>query len=489
MPLVYADRDRLIQILHNLIQNSVKYTEKGSITVKAHSDGGFVFIAVVDTGIGISAENLVSIFEPFERVGSAVEKHSEGVGLGLPIVKRLVELHGGAISVTSEPGQGSTFEFSIPVWENGENLREPLSDVAPTIRENISPVKTLVEERIESLSVSNRASGRKILVVDDDMVNLEVVKNYFSDTGYEISCANNGGKALGELRRCHYDLVLLDMMMPDISGLEVCNRVRKQKNLSAIPVIMVTARSYPDDIADAFKAGANDYITKPFSKKELLARVEAQLSIRAAYLAEVKALQAQIRPHFFFNAINSIVCQCDENPTQVKELLVNMGLYLRRCLNYNEEFIPLREELRNINAYLSLEQARLKERLNVVINTEGCDHCVVPALILEPLVENAVQHGIFPKVGGGTVSITCRRQGKHFLFAVKDDGVGMSPEKISEVFGGISTEKTGMGIVNVHDRLCKLYGSGLEIDSQEDQGTSISFKIPVQINHEGESRA
>ena len=478
LPPVYADGDRLTQILHNLIGNAMKFTETGTISIGAVQQDDSIQITVTDTGSGIPADKLALIFEPFEKIEFAGRK-SGGIGLGLSIVKNLVELHGGKITVASEPGRGSQFTVSLPIWK-GES-EEPFVFLPP---ENLVPhdvIRPVEDTGPVQTAFSNGVESVKILVVDDDEVNLTVVENYLTDDKYSLKCVESGNAALLELVDNKYDLVLLDVMMPGLNGLDTCREIRKSKNGILLPIIMLTVRNSPEDISAAFTAGANDYITKPFYKKELVARIEAQLSVRGRYLAEVRALQAQIRPHFFYNALNTIANQCRKDPAKARDLLIHLGTYLQKCFNYDEDFVPLSQELEFINAYIMLEQARLGDRLQIVTDVSDCGDCLIPALILQPLVENAIRHGIFPKTGGGTVEIKCRRQEGQLVFTVKDDGVGIPHYRLQQLLSGHVKTKAGIGLANVNARLQSIFGYGLELSSKEDEGTVVTFRVPVKL--------
>ena len=278
-PVVLADPDRLEQILINLIVNAVKFTETGRVTVSAELEKAFLAIRVKDTGRGISEDKLHNIFEPFHQ-GS--EDEVSGVGLGLSISKRLIELHGGVISVQSRLGKGSIFGFTLPVTDEepvGENISElqdlKLAESLPT------------PESGDGASFSRR-SVQRILAVDDTPINLEVLINHLID--YEVVTAQSGKAALALIADQTFDLVLLDVMMPEMNGFEVCRKIRERFDANELPVLLLTARNQVVDVVAGFEAGANDYITKPFAMKELLARVKTHLEL-ARLVKELKETQ------------------------------------------------------------------------------------------------------------------------------------------------------------------------------------------------------
>jgi signal transduction histidine kinase/class 3 adenylate cyclase/ligand-binding sensor domain-containing protein/FixJ family two-component response regulator len=308
IPYCMADENRLQQILQNLVANAMKFTKEGSVTIDAQEVEGMIIISVSDTGIGIPKEKQDLIFKEFEQADGSIGREFGGTGLGLSISKYLVELHGGTIGVVSEPGKGSIFSFSIPVApfapkspkgdfikiSSLEGGREGANVVAPKspkgdfikidekqsssierVRQNHSVYNTKNDKKSPS---GDLGAGRKILVVDDEPVNLKVLKNHLEREGYQVTLAHDGQEALSLLSDGHqFHLVLLDVMMPRISGYEVCQKIRERYLSTELPVIMVTAKNQVNDLVEGFDIGTNDYIVKPFSRDELLARVKAQL--------------------------------------------------------------------------------------------------------------------------------------------------------------------------------------------------------------------
>jgi len=281
--LVRGDENRLQQILLNLLGNAVKFTDAGTITITGVRDGtsGTITVTVADTGIGIPANKHGSIFETFEQADSSVSRVYGGTGLGLAITKQLVELHGGTIWVESEPGAGSRFSFTLPAADAAgappERARGPeqlFADIADSTGGTFEKMRPVDPAR------SGPAAGRRILVVDDEPVNLQVMINYLSLDGYEVVAAGTGPEALEKLRRFPVDLVILDVMLPRMSGYEVCRVIRQSHTLYDLPILMLTARSKPGDIITGLEAGANDYLSKPVDRKELLARVSGLISLR-----------------------------------------------------------------------------------------------------------------------------------------------------------------------------------------------------------------
>ena len=490
IPPVYADSERLMQILHNLVRNAIKFTDTGLISVSAHLEGANVLISVSDTGIGIPQSRLQSIFNPFEQGDSQNSKLYGGLGLGLSISKSLLELHDSVLSVVSKLNEGSCFSFSLPQWHDKDQHTERSNpkDIV-MINQSQRAATTLLLDYSQPDHIQEEQPGtKKILVVDDEEVNLAVAKSCFYGMNYSIFCVKSGEAALLEISNNDYNLVLLDMMMPGLNGIDVCREIRKKHSDNALPIIMITVRNRPEDIEVAFVAGANDYIAKPFHKKEFLARVKAQLrsqevyeTERRVYRAEISALQSQIQPHFLYNTLNTIIAFCRTNPIKAAEIQGELSNYLQNKFRFNSmALIPLQQELDLIKSYLAIEQVRFGKRLHIVFCIETDANPLIPPLILQPLVENAVKHGVYPKREGGTVRISIQKTAEHTLLVVTDDGIGMTADKVASLLNDSEAQEVGIGLQNIHKRLQRHYGYGLHIESNRNEGTTITVKIPLK---------
>jgi two-component system sensor histidine kinase LytS len=221
-----------------------------------------------------------------------------------------------------------------------------------------------------------------------------------------------------------------------------------------------------------------------FSNQLELAEVENQRKLVAD--AEIRALQSQINPHFLFNAINTIVSYTRTDPGTASDLLIKLAEFFRKNINPGTDKVPLSTELEHCKAYMAIETARFEDRVSVTFDiASGVQDCKLPPLILQPLVENALKHGILPKEEGGRVSIHARPDNGFVRISVHDDGVGMTSDQIqallSEKSGQVSRNGSGIALRNVKMRLAALYGTEhpLAIESEPGKGTTVSFSVPV----------
>lgn len=266
LPELLVDERRIRQVLINLLTNAVKFTPNGGqITLEASltpepQGMGNLCIAVSDTGIGISADNIPKLFQPFIQVDSALNRQHEGTGLGLALVKRLVELHGGSINVRSEVGVGSCFTVALPL--SALASPPPQSDAATIVSSS----------QQESLNPSPL-----ILLAEDNEANITTTAAYLEAKGYRLLLARDGQAAIALARSAHPDLILMDIQMPATDGLEAIRQIRQIPTLATVPIIALTALAMTGDRERCLTAGASDYLSKPVEFKQLTALIQQLL--------------------------------------------------------------------------------------------------------------------------------------------------------------------------------------------------------------------
>ncbi|WMT40855.1 ATP-binding protein [Paenibacillus sp. D2_2] len=496
LPAVTADEKRLVQILYNLLHNAIKYTEEGNISVSAEVKDGRVLIQVSDTGVGIDKETQSRIFLPYEQ-GMYGINDGRGIGLGLSICQQFIALHGGTLSVRSESGKGSVFSFDLPLASSSDT---PESHSSPHHQETANRFKedyaelVLPDTSIGELTETGMSPALldgapvHILAVDDDPVNLNVLAGILSMDPYCITKAHSAQEALKLLGSRQWDLVIADVMMPYMSGYELTQRIRVNYSVSELPVLLLTARSQPADIYTGFLSGANDYMSKPVDAMELRYRIKAlttlKRSINERLRMEAAYLQAQIHPHFLFNTLNSIMALSEVDSEKMIKLGDAFASFLRISFDFlnTGELVPLSHELQLVEAYLYIEKERFGDRLSIVWEAREDIHLMLPPLSIQPLVENAVRHGLLRRLKGGTVRISIVQQKSDTLIEVCDDGNGMDQDIIDQLLNPIMKGKSGIGVTNTHRRLIQLYGQGLSISSKPGEGTTVSFIVPDHRN-------
>ena len=387
LPLVYADENRLQQILYNLIGNGIKFTESGSVEVSASLcnregttnlfsngdkgqaiDNQQIAISVRDTGIGIPSESLDRIFESFEQEDGSTERKYGGTGIGLTVTKQLVELHGGTISVESEVGVGSRFTFTLPISKEQILPSEEPAKVARLKDYDIENSAVVLETLAEESTSSNGKENGKIhvLVVDDEPINIQVLKNHLCLENYHVTSALNGQKALalfeGEQK---FDLMLLDVMMPGMSGYEVCAKVRENHPAHEMPIVMLTAKNQVSDLVTAFQFGANDYLTKPFSKDELLSRIKSHIQ-----LAKTNISYERFVPNEYLEFLSKETIINVELGDHVSKKMAVMFSDIRSFTTLSESMTP-QENFDFVNAYLRRVSPRIRNNHGFIVKYLG----------------------------------------------------------------------------------------------------------------------
>ncbi|MEM7655841.1 MAG: ATP-binding protein [Bacteroidota bacterium] len=358
LPPVWGDEDRLEQIFFNLIGNAVKFTERGTVTVSAMLQPGQIEVAVKDTGIGIPKDKRKAIFQAFEQADGSIQREFAGTGLGLSISKQLTELHGGSMWVESKMGEGSTFFFCIPLAV--EFVDDPVVKARINRKRSSLPLPqnrytpatepgTLPPAKRSSLSSTEPEEVKehlRIMVVDDEPINQQVIKNHLTGEAYEVLQAMNGMAALALLEQGEeVDLIVLDAMMPRMSGYEVCQKIREQYLPSELPIIMVTAKNQIADLVHGLDIGANDYLPKPFSKEEFLARIKTHLNLR-----QINSVSRRFVPTEFIRSLGKSNLMEVRLGDQVEKRVTVFFSDIRNYTGLAENMSP-EENFRFVNAY------------------------------------------------------------------------------------------------------------------------------------------
>lgn len=470
LPAMLTDELRFKQVLYNLLLNAIQHTDIGEIMVTAHVRNQQMIIQVSDTGSGISPQELEHIFKAFYQV----KKHDrkEGLGLGLSIAKNIVEKLNGDIYVTSLLGEGTTFIFTMPLATDEQVNNEQSGAIVS---------HTTAEVLHLDLPLFYKGNDKKILVVDDDHVNIKVLADVLALKGYTVIGVDNGFDGLNYLQRNHVDCMLIDLMMDGMSGYELCKQVRKQYDMLELPIIVLTAIMKHSDLVLTLQVGANDYLQKPVAMDELLLRIESLLAVRQSSLdaieVEMNYLYSQVTPHFVYNTLNTIIGLSYSDMDNTREALYCLATYFRAKLNvhYRNSMVLIEEELELVKAYLYIEKMRFGDRLTVKYDIDESIQLMIPALSLQPLVENAVFHGISKKPEGGTIEVSVQREGQFVRIKIHDNGVGIPAKKLQQL---MNEESSRIGFTNPFKKFKLMKNVSLRLNSEEGKGTTILILLP-----------
>ena len=490
LPPASADEHRLQQILFNLVGNAVKFTETGSVRVEASDRGDFLEVAVVDTGIGIDAKDHARVFESFQQGDGGTAREYGGTGLGLAVTKRLVELHGGTITIDSAKGRGSRFAFTLPVDRTGALAAETLTARADLARRLVVPEEPsgFRAERppssppLTSAAVPRARTERfKVLVVDDEPVNIKVLENHLALNDYEVAHAGSGPEALALVDKGFKpDLILLDVMMPRMSGFEVCAVLRERHPATDLPVVLVTAKNQVQDIVAGFEAGANDYLTKPIAKNELLARIRTHL-----HVAKMNAATARFVPYEFLALLGKETLIDIKKGDQVEKRMSILFSDIRSFTTLTEKKSP-EENFAFINRYLEHMEPAILEVGGFIDSFIGD---AIMALFEEG-AEQSVRAGIGMQRRLPAFNEERRARGE---VPIKIGiGVNTGPLMLGTI-GGASHIKCGVigDSVNLASRIegmTKMYGAAFLVSEDTRAGlTGFSFREVDRVTAKGKA--
>ncbi len=346
---VYADPDMWEKIVLNLLSNAFKFTHSGGVTVRLQSDGAHARLTVRDTGTGIPEQELPNLFQRFHRIEGSEGRSHEGSGIGLALVKELVDLHGGAISVESVEGRGSSFCVSIPFGKSHlppDRIREtpapadfggraeayvtealswlPNADADP--RDEESP-----DNEGAHIAAAGRPTRPRVLLADDNADMRDYVGRLLGRAGFEVVTAPDGEKALAACLADPPDLVLTDVMMPKLDGFGLVAKLRSDERTALLPIILLSARAGEDARIEGLRAGADDYLVKPFGPRELLARADAAVKLAQARKDAIsrEAEMARLRASFDGAAVGMAHVATDGRWIRVNDRLCAITGYSR----------------------------------------------------------------------------------------------------------------------------------------------------------------
>ncbi len=546
--LVYVDREMWEKIVLNLISNAFKFTFEGEIEVSLRPVDQSVELSVRDTGVGIPSEALPRLFERFHRVSGTRSRSYEGSGIGLALVKELVDQHGGTLSVSSQVDVGSTFTVQIPLGD--AHLPVEQVDRGGTVRSTTVRADAFVQEALrwnvettnaergasienDDFAVSNSDSSKsiRILVVDDNADLRDYLKRLLIHS-YWVETAIDGIDALNFVRRSPPDLILSDVMMPNLDGFGLLQALRSQPETQDIPIILLSARAGEEARVEGLEAGADDYLVKPFSARELMARVESTLKLarlrqettdRERLLrsqAEAAQQEAErtnrlkdeflaVLSHELRTPLNPILGwtrllrtgKC--NPTQTQQALetiernaklqtqligdlLDVSRILQGKLNLAQEPVDLRETISA--AIETVQLAADAKSLQIHIEFNSVKPVIGDAGRLQQIVWNLLSNAVKFTPANGSIVVSLSEIDDFAYLQVRDTGKGIQASFLPYVFDYFRQEDSsstrtfgglGLGLAIVR-YLTELHGGTVTVYSAgEGQGATFTVKLPV----------
>jgi signal transduction histidine kinase len=527
----YVDREMWEKVVLNLLSNALKFTLDGEIAVRLRAaDGGAadggerLELSISDTGVGIPQDELPRVFERFRRVRVSRARSQEGTGIGLALVQELVRLHGGEVRAESEPGFGTTFTVSIPA--GSDHLPEDRLGSARTVTSTTPGAAPYVEEALrwlpdapsqgEETAAIVPAAEARILLVDDNADIREYVRRLLGN--WTVETAADGTSALLSALASPPDLVLTDVMMPGLDGFELLRALRSHPRTATVPVILLSARAGEEARVEGLQAGADDYLVKPFSARELVARVGAHLAttrLRQQVAARERAAREEAEAagrakdeflamlsHELRNPIGAITNAAHalssmptsgERMQRLTQIVARQSTHLTRLLDDLLDVARVtagKIELRR----RPVDLAEIAERCSRGDGSHRLEMQVEPAWVegdptrLEQVLTNLVENAFKYTPQGGTIRIEVGPDGHEAVLRVRDTGVGISSDILPKVFdlfvqGERSLDRVegGLGIgLTLVRRLVELHGGKVEARSGgRGQGSELEVRLPL----------
>lgn len=469
LPDVCGDREWITRAMRSLFTVCLRFAARNDeITVTVGARGDEVCMRIVCPGVPQTLAGALSRLWAGEDVQVPC-----GLDTAARVVGYALQRQGGRVAATVEPG-GIGLEMGLKPACPGD---------LPAQNTHAAPPRPVYPRdwRLHQPGTQEWT----VLLVDQTPATVHDIADVLAPFGFSLEgfCSSRaardyfdgGGRA---------DAAVIRTDMPELSGLELCAYIRARRKLHELPVLLVTADSA--GVTHALQAGANVCIAEPYDMLILRANVSTLVQLRRTALQaqenETAFLQAQIKPHFLFNALNAIESYAYTDPEKNAEIVGELAAYLRYTFDGHpgKQQVPLTEELDFTHAYLQLEQARFEDRVNFVFDVKETEDVFISPFLIQPLAENAVRHGLLPRMDGGCVTVRGRREDGLYRVEVIDNGVGMSPDRVDEVLHGVHPDGTGVGLRNVRRRLKQFYGSSFSIESTPGQGTRISFCLPAK---------
>ena len=539
---VEGDGAALERVFINLLSNAIKFTEKGGqIRVFADVRDDRAYISVADNGIGIDADSLNRIFERFQQADSSSARRKQGLGLGLALVKDLVQRMGGEVSVTSARGEGTTFTVELPMAPEGSEAIDPSTEPVDAItsfhRQAVREVSwgMVATERAGVPEPAELGYSRPTLLVVDDEPEMQRYLKAMLDSDYNVYQAGDGESGLAAAIELKPDVVLLDLMLPKIDGLAVCATLKRRENIEGMKIVMLTARADDEAKLSALDNGADDFMTKPFSSVEIKTRLrnlieagklEKDLKARNTDLEQVlrrlRETESQLlhseklnalgtmaagllheinNPINFANTAFSLVMQNPalEADADLKEMLVDIHDGFRRIQTIVSDLrlfsAPTKAEARRPFHVATAVQHALRftasERSGIEIKTDLPDADMVvgnESQIVQVLVNlllnsaRAIRRQKLERLGA--IRVSAKVRGDRLVVAVRDNGCGIPADKLSRIFdpfyttGDVGTG-TGLGLSISHS-IINSHGGTLTAQSEEGQWAELSFDLPLE---------
>ncbi len=532
---LHVDVEKIERVFVNLVANALKFTETGSVTVRVSAGAGGAEIAVEDTGVGIPADRLPHLFQRFSQGDDSVTRRFGGTGIGLAYAKEIVELHGGRITMSSEVGKGSRFVVHLPGGVSHLPVGSVMADGTSAPREWTHEVQRQKEYRFAEVgeaalrsaevAAGTSSSGARLLLVEDNPEILEFVAMHLREN-FTVLTARDGQEGLTTAQRELPDVIVTDFMMPKMDGLSMVKTLRVHPKLADVPVIMLTAKGELADRLSGREAGADVYLTKPFSPRELEAAIRQQLgkrghqvhSLMRAHVEGLEIVSAGLA-HEIQNPLNFIknaqklieenvaklrdavdmptdpvrAASVDKAQSRIAHMVETAGKGVKRIENvvglmrrYAREGYPtepadvdLERAVADV-VELVAPRGEVPTQIALALASGGRSVRAVPEdlnQVIRSLVQNAIE-AVAPLGAEGRVTVGSRLDGEHVVLEVIDNGPGVVAADLGRIFSPFFTTKPGpgrgLGLAIVQIVVAR---SGGTVDVTSTPGRETAFRV------------
>jgi signal transduction histidine kinase len=536
---LFVDRDMWEKIVLNLLSNAFKHTFGGAITVTLTWNGDGAELAVADTGVGIAADELPKLFERFHRVRDARSRTYEGTGIGLSLVHQLARLHGGDVRVDSEEDRGSTFTVTVragrahlPAEQVGDATDQAgttgiAAAYADEALRSLSPDDLVAADADLPVAEQpdNGRSARPRVLLADDNADMRAHLRRLLEPRFEIVAVGDGAAALEAALTHPPNLVLTDVMMPHLDGFGLLAALRADDRTRTIPVIILSARAGEEAAVEGIGAGADDYLVKPFSARELIARVSGSLELaRLRREAAEQVEEANRQLTAATNAKSDFLSRMSHELRTPLNAILGFGQLLqmrgseadrqesvKQILNAGAHLLELINEILDMSAVesgrmtMSLEPVLLAEVLEETIAMirplatagaigfpetlpDGCDvYVLADRRRLKQVLVNLLANAVKYNMRGGSVSVRCKAAGERRLrIVIADSGIGIAEEDLERLFVPFerlraertAVEGTGLGLA-LSKGLVEMMGGEIAATSAVGSGSTFSIELPA----------
>jgi signal transduction histidine kinase len=559
---VRTDRDKLEKIMLNLVFNAIKFTPSGGrVTIKARKDGEFFVIEVIDTGMGIAAKNLPYLFTRFWQADTSARRKYQGTGIGLALVKELVEIQGGSVTAASIEGQGTNMTVRLPLAVEKEGAAADTSTM-PAISSNstvpedkaepspqgewlqglyrraeLFPSLTALKESIRPLQPAGKGQRPKVLVADDEPDMLRFLKSELLQD-YEVIEAADGRQALALAAQFLPDIILCDMMMPEMDGIQVCRELRAKSTTQNIPVLLLTARADEDTKLTALSHGASDFLSKPFSVTELHVRLKNLMSayqmqrklarqnqVLEATLEQLKETESQLVQteklaslgrmsagiiHEINNPLNyaktglftlrkkskyitaeqkeefeEVLKDVEDGVDRVKNIVSDLRTFSHPKENQLEE-MPIGKPITSALRFLSNE---IRDKITLHQNFDARQIIHGNESTLIQVITNLLQNAVDAMTAKGqkneapTIWLEDKLTDTTYRLIIRDNGPGIPDEVMNKIFDPFFTTKDvglGMGLgLTICYRIMQMHGGRIHVRTEVGKFTEFTLEFPL----------